>query len=103
MSDELNQHKERTKIERALKNNGMADFISSVDSMTKEELSNKLLNLAKHEQHIVSTMQRDDQLKDAKEKVKVLKQPYNEQRNMNKKMARYVGLVMEDRGYEWFT
>lgn len=100
MSDELSQHKEKTKVEKYLKNQMRGDFVESVDSMTREELDSKLLSLAKHRQDITNTMQRDEQLRDAKEEVKVLKAPYNEQKRMNEKMARYVSLVMQDRGYE---
>lgn len=97
---ELSDSPERTKLEKFLKNQGRQDFIDDVVNMSREQLDDKMLRLAKHREEIQSTKNKDQELIQVKEKKKMLEAPYREQKKMNDKLARYVMLVMQDRGYE---
>ena len=90
------QETELTKLEKFLKKEGRNDLIQGLKGATLDEMNAKLLGYAKHAQEIIDTKNRDEELKNARQRVKVLNEPYREQLNMNKKLARYTALVIKD-------
>lgn len=93
----LREEVEKTKIERALNDE---EYVAELEGMSKVELEQKLLGLAKHEQEIISTKNNDDELNAAKRKASVLGSPYREQLKFNKLKARLVNLILKEK-YEF--
>lgn len=96
--DQLHEDKEKTKLEKFLKKQGRQDFLEEVDAADVTQLDSKLLGLAKHEQEINNTKSDDAALEEAKNVKKSLEAPYRDQLKMNKKLARYVALTMQEKG-----
>lgn len=90
------QELELTKLEKYLIRQGREDLVRSMKNATIEEMENKLLAYAKHAQEITNTKNRDEELIEARRKVSTLNAPYSEQLRMNKKLARYVSLILKD-------
>ena len=89
---------EGRKIELLLRRAGREDFIKRIQQSrgTKSELDFEIMKLAKHAQAITNTQQQDIDLIRAKEEVRELKAPYNEQTKLNKALTRYVALILEE-------
>lgn len=98
--NELEKPKEMVQLEKYLKNQGRTDFIQGVLSMSREQLDEKLLALAKYREAITDTMQLDEDLRKAGDLLKALRGPYNEDKRMNAKLARYVSLVAQEKGFK---
>lgn len=90
------QEKEVTKLEKALIKDGREDFVLEMRRADISQLETKLLGLAKHSQEITNTKNRDEELLAAKQRKSELEAPYREQTNYNKKLARFVSLVLKD-------
>lgn len=97
---ELTLEKETTKLEKYLVKQGRKDFIDEMRAASPEALNTKLLALAKHNQEIANTKAKDDELEKANNKKKELEAPYKDQKKMNEKLARFVALMMEEKGVE---
>ena len=93
---EITLEKETTKLEKYLEKQGRKDFIEAVRGASPETLDSKLLALAKHNQEISNTKASDEKLIEASVSKKVLEAPYREQLNMNKKMSRFIALIMKE-------
>ena len=91
---------ETTKLEKFLIKQGRMDFVEEIRAASPESLNTKLLNLAKHAQEIANTKSADLELEVVAQKKKELEAPYNEQKRMNAKMARFVALMMKEQGLE---
>lgn len=91
---------ETTKLERYLVNQGRATFIEEIRGASPETLDSKLLGLAKYNQEIENTRNDDKELRDAKQHARDLGASYREQLNMNKKLARFIALIMSERGVD---
>lgn len=98
--DDLSLEKETTKLEKYLKERDRGDFIDAIRSADFLTLDAKLLGLAKHREEIKNTKARDNDLKKASETKKNLEAPYREQMRMNEKLARFVALIMQEKGLE---
>lgn len=96
--NELDQEKEVTKLERYLKREGRDDFVTEMMGASTQQLDAKMLSLAKHNEEITNTKNEDEELQQAKVKVKVLGAPYRDQTKMNKKLTRFVALLMANKG-----
>lgn len=94
MSESL--EKETTKLEKYLVKEGRKDFIDEIRAASPEQLDAKLLGLAKHDQEINNTKAKDADLQAAKDKAKELGAVYRDQLRMNKKLTRFVALVMKE-------
>jgi hypothetical protein len=95
--DELTLEKEKTKLEKYLVKQGRQDFVNEMDAADVTQLDSRLLGLAKHAQEIANTKANDVELDEAKRAKKDLEAPYRDQLKMNKKLARYVALVMQEK------
>lgn len=95
---EMNQELEQTKLEKYLRREGRQDFVDEMHRASPSQLDAKLLGLAKHSEEIENAKNADGDLKEAKAKAKVLGATYNDQKRMNKKLARFVGLLMKEKG-----
>ena len=95
---ELTLEKETTKLEKFLKKEGRQDFIDEMRAADAGQLEARLLGLAKHAQEITNTRDNDEELRKAKEHAKNLGAPYREQKKMNDKLARFVALMMQEKG-----
>lgn len=97
---ELSLEKETTKLEKYLVKQGRKDFIDEMRAASPETLNTKMLALAKHREEIANTKASDTELEQAVQRKKDLEEPYKEQKKMNEKMARFVGLMMKENGVE---
>lgn len=97
MSDLLDE-KEIIKLERYLKREGREDFVTEMMGASPVQLDSKMLALAKHREEIDSTRNEDGDLKKAKNEAKMLGAPYRDQAKMNKKLTRFVALLMAEKG-----
>lgn len=98
--NEITLEKEITKLEKYLIRQGREDFVVAMRNADAQSLDFKLLGLAKHKQEIANTKARDIEFNEAKERAKELEAPYKEQLKMNEKLARFVSLVMKEKGIE---
>jgi len=89
----LREENELLKLEKTLG----SEFVVEIRSLNSNELNQKLFQLAKYEQEIISAKNQDDKLLDAKELVKELNAPYRESLKANRQKARLVGLIISER------
>lgn len=85
---------EMTKLEKEFNGKGEEDYTRELQHATFDQLENKLKELSKHAQAIISTQNNDPELIKAKKVVSNLNKPYNEQKKWNGKRARLVFLTM---------
>lgn len=97
---ELLDEKEIIKLERYLKREGREDFVTEMMGASPVQLDSKMLSLAKHAEEIQTTQADDQKLREAKAEVRTLASPYNDQKRMNKKMNRFVALLMKEKGVQ---
>lgn len=97
---ELLEEKEIIKLERYLKREGREDFVTEMMGASPAQLDSKMLGLAKHREEIQNTKDNDEELKKAKAEAKNLGSPYNDQMKMNKKLTRFVALLMKEKGVQ---
>lgn len=90
--------KEIVKLERYLLRQGRDELIRELRSLDVKKLENRLLGQAKHEQEIMDTKANDQKLKEAKEQARDYNSVYTEQLRMNKKIARFISLLMKEQG-----
>lgn len=94
----LDLEKEITKLERYLRKQGRDELVQELRSLDNEDRRNRLMKQAVHEQEIMDTKAKDEKLKEAKAEASALNGIYNEQLRMNKKISRFIHLLIEDSG-----
>jgi hypothetical protein len=86
-----------SKIEKFLRNQGRQDLVETLRESSPDALKRKLMEQAEHEQAIIDTKNNDEELKNAKDHARSLGSVYNEQIRMNKKISRFVHLLLNDK------
>lgn len=92
ISDEL--VKESTKLEKYLLKHKDAEFIRDLRVANLEQLKKRIQEQAIYEQQTITAKSEDEKLHDAKSIVKELQSPYNDSIRMNKKISRFISLLM---------
>ena len=90
----LAEEKELIKLERKFG----PDFTRELRQMDKEELDEKLLELAKYRTSLIDTKAKDRELEIAKARASSLEKPYNDDLKANLEKQRFVTLIMKDEG-----
>jgi len=72
------------------------DVTSAADRMQLDDLEFRFKAIAEHKQAVISTMKSDEELKKAKNTVKTLNAPYNEQKRAANEKARFIGLLLQE-------
>lgn len=94
----LDLEKEKTKLERYLKKQGRNELITELEGLDNDQRRDRLMKQAVHEQEIMDAKANDRELNAAKEKARDLGAVYNENLRMNKKISRFIHLLIEDSG-----
>jgi hypothetical protein len=95
----MDLQKEITIIENKLKKIEDESYANELRSLSTEDLNFKLLQMAKHREEIITTRNEDAEYQAAKELVKEMSAPYNEQTRINKLKSRFIALLLkEERG-----
>lgn len=74
------------------------EFASSVHTMTDDELKNKLMHLNKYESEMEDAKQNDQELREAKERVKVAMESYREPLKASKLKRKFILQILSERG-----
>lgn len=87
-------------MKRKYKKQSLLDstFTEAVDSMSTEELKEKVVSLAKQDREIFEQKEQDTKLQEAVSMVKDLSGAYRDALKHNKEQRRYVLQTMESRG-----
>lgn len=96
MTEDL--EKEATKLEKYLIRNGRSELVVELRRLGLDQLKKRMQDQAIHRQECITARQKDEGLKEAKEKARELAAPYNESIRMCDKISRFVSLLMEDSG-----
>lgn len=75
-----------------------ADWASTVQGLSVSELETMLLRFAKYRQEIKDFKEADEQLKEAKELVKHLSAPHNENLKGNEQKTKYLIMLIGEKG-----
>lgn len=94
----MDLEKELTKLEKYLVKQGRVDLVQELRSLDNDSRRERLMKQAVHEQEILDTKEKDEELKKAKEQARFLAASYNEQTRMVKKISRFIHLLIEDSG-----
>ncbi len=102
MTDELQAEKEIVALEKKLRNEpGGKDYVEELRKLSPPDLANKLKDLAKYRQAILSTKNKDEGLKKAKAAASALELPYTQDLKGNAEKSRFIGLLIQDvEGFE---
>lgn len=92
------REKELTKLERYLARQGRQELLAELKNISNDDRRIRLMKQAVHEQEIIDTRAKDDGLRAAKEAARMFNSTYSEQLRMNKKISRYIHLLIEDSG-----
>jgi hypothetical protein len=90
--------KEITKLEKYLNKQGRSELVQELRRLGNDDRRGRLLAQAVHEQEIFDTKEKDQDLKDAREKARELNASYSEQLRMLKKISRFIHLLIEESG-----
>lgn len=87
-------------MKRKYKKQSLLDstFTEAVDSMSTEELKEKVVSLAKQDREIYEAKEQDTKLQEANAMVKDLNGGYRDGLKHNKEQRRYVLQILETRG-----
>lgn len=96
----MDLEKELTKLERYLRRQGRGELVQELRSLDNDERRQRLMKQAVYEQEIMDAKANDAKLKAAKEEARDLGAVYNENLRMNKKISRFIHLLVEDSGRE---
>lgn len=91
--EKLRDPTELTKLTRKLEK----EYVTDMYNLSKKELDEKLLALAKEEQEIVTTRSNDGELEKAINHKRSLDEPHREQLKMNKIRKRFVSLLIKEK------
>ena len=94
----MDLEKEITKLEKYLVKQGRGDLVQELRSLDNDKRRDRLMKQAVHEQEILDTKEKDEDLKKAKETARDMAASYNEQTRMVKKISRFIHLLIEDSG-----
>lgn len=94
----LDLEKEITKFERYLVKQGREDLVKELRDLDNDTRRQRLMKQAVYEQEIMDAKANDKGLRDAKEEARSLGSVYNENLRMNKKISRFIHLLIEDSG-----
>lgn len=74
------------------------DWVSSVQSLTTDQLDKRLLDLAKYEQELHAFKESDEKLAQAQDLAKELNAPHKENMKANKLKQKYLVMLIKDKG-----
>lgn len=94
----MDLEKEITKLEKYLKRQGREELIRELRDLSNDDRRGRLMKQAVYEQEIFDSKENDKDLKAAKEKARDLNAVYNENLRLNKKISRFIHLLIEDSG-----
>lgn len=94
----MDLEKEITKLERYLIKQGRQELVNELRNLDNDDRRNRLMKQAVHEQEIMDTRAKDEKLRKAKEEARFQAASYNEQLRFNKKISRFIHLLIEDSG-----
>jgi hypothetical protein len=97
----MDLEKELTKLERYLIRHSRETLIQELKSLSNDQRRNRLMKQAVHEQEIFDTKDKESQkeeIQNAKTMLREFNALYNEQLKLNRKIARYIHLLIEDSG-----
>jgi hypothetical protein len=97
---QMDNELEATKLERYLNKEGFKNLVEEIRGASPDTLDAKLLGISKHNQDIQNTKNEDKELRQARERVSMLGASYREQLRNNAKIARFIALVMQERGVD---
>lgn len=102
MQDELGREKELVVLEKKLRGQtGGKDYVDDLRKLDRYELENKLKDLAKYRQAIISTRGKDEELAKAVRRVNGLRLPYTQDLTGNAEKSRFLGLLLQEmEGFE---
>lgn len=89
---------ERTKLEKYLVKNGRLNLVQELRDLDNDARRQKLMKQAVYEQEIMDVKANDADLQAAKSLARDLGSVYNENLRMNKKISRFIHLLIEDSG-----
>lgn len=89
---------ERTKLEKYLVKNGRLNLVQELRGLDNDSRRQKLMKQAVYEQEIMDAKANDEDLQLAKSRARDLSSVYNENLRMNKKISRFIHLIIEDSG-----
>ncbi len=94
--DNLAKGKESIELEKKLKRKYGKEFIAELRGLDKSGLEGKLLGMANHNQEIITTKNRDEELEKAKDHHNELASVYKDQINANKDKTRFIHLILKE-------
>lgn len=94
----LDLEKEITKLEKYLVKQGREALIRELRGLKNDDRRQRLMKQAVYEQEIMDTKANDQKLQAAKDELKELNSVYNENLRMNKKISRFIHLLIEESG-----
>jgi trehalose/maltose hydrolase-like predicted phosphorylase len=74
------------------------DWVSTVQSLSVEELDKMILRYAKYREEIKEAREKDEELNRAKEIVKELGAPYRENLKINEQKTKYLIMLLGEKG-----
>lgn len=92
--------KEITKFERYLIKNGRTELVQELRQLDNDDRRQRLMKQAVYEQEIMDAKANDRELQAAKDNARFLGSTYTENLRMNKKISRFIHLLIEDSGKE---
>lgn len=94
----MDLEKELTKLERYLKKQGREELVKELRTLDNDDRRQRLMKQAVYEQEIMDAKANDRKLQAAKEEARDLGAVYNENLRMNKKISRFIHLLVEESG-----
>lgn len=94
----MDLEKEITKLERYLLKQGREEFVKEIRGLNNDDRRDRLMKQAVYEQEIMDAKANDKKLQAAKDEARSLGSVYSENLRMNKKIARFIHLLIEDSG-----
>lgn len=94
----MDLEKEITKLERYLNRQGRTELVQELRRLSNDARRERLKGQAIHEQETLDLRAKDKKLIAAKAEARDLNAIYNEQLRMNKKISRFIHLLIEDSG-----
>jgi hypothetical protein len=101
MSREIDMLTEKAKLEKKFKSrlgeSNALELVAKHESMSKEQLEERMLELAKTGQGIINTKNADKELNDLKDQVREQSKTHNDQLRANKELTRFVSLLISEK------
>jgi molecular chaperone GrpE (heat shock protein) len=74
------------------------EFVSVVDGMSLEELDQRLLSLAKHQEEVAEALAQHEEINRLKEQLKELKADFTDTQKALKMKMKYIHQLMKEKG-----